>query len=80
MTLDEQCELLEAIAFALLEIGHPLESIRNYELPAVYAYMDLKVDSVKKQTEARDKAAGKTRLSSSDLRRKISRSRSKKRR
>jgi hypothetical protein len=80
VTIDQQCEVLESIAFALLEIGHPLESIRNYELPAAYAYLNLKVESVKKQKEQREKAQGKTRLSSSALKRKISRSRSKKRR
>lgn len=76
MTIDQQCEVLESIAFVLLEIGHPLESIRNYEIPAAYAYMDLKVEAAGKRKEAQDKAAGKKRIGPSALKRKINRSRS----
>ncbi len=56
-----------------------MESIRDYELPAVFAFLEMKVESFKKQKKMRDKADGKKRLKPSDLRRKITRSRSKRR-
>jgi len=51
-----------------MERGHPLESIRKYELPAAYTYIEMKLDVIAEQKKARDTPGGdRRRLSHSDL-------------
>lgn len=69
--------MLADIAFLLMEAGHPLESIREYELPAAYTYLEMKVDSAKKRMKARDEGAGKRKFSHAEILAKIAKQRAK---
>jgi len=69
---------LTDIAYVLIELGHPIESVRLYELPSVYAYAEMKLESIKKQTKTQEEAGGKRRFSHAEILAKIAKQRAKK--
>ena len=64
MTLKTQMQIIEDMAFNLLESGHSLEAVQGYEVQYILGYMTKRVEVAKAQQATREQQAPPARTQS----------------
>lgn len=67
--------MIDDIAFALMESGQSLESVRAFPLPAAFAFLEKRIEANQKRRKEADKKAGKKTMTSTDFVKKMEKKR-----